>query len=120
MTLQVLRIQKAFYFIPGNASWRLLYGLQLLPGVAVIVESFYMPESPRWLALKGRYSECLEVLRKVHNSHEDRSFYEREFHQIRAQIEHDKAAKLGVKKILTKKSYIRRISLIVGFFFALQ
>ena len=70
--------------------------------------------------MKGRYDECLAVLKKVHNTHKDHQFYEREFHQIRAQIEHDKAAKLGLKKIFTKRSYVRRIALIVSFWFAVQ
>jgi MFS family permease len=92
----------AFYFIKGNASWRLLFGLQFVPATIVFIGSFWMPFSPRWLALKGRYDECLEVLRKIHDNQEDHAFYEKEFHQIRAQIEQEKAEKLGLIDIFRK------------------
>lgn len=111
----------AFYFIPGNASWRLLFGLQFIPGIAMLVASRWMPFSPRWLAYVGRYEEAREVLRLMHSeSPEGEHFYEVEFVQIKAQIEQDKAEKLGVKQIFTRRSYAKRIALIAGFFFAQQ
>ena len=30
----------AFYFVSGNISWRLLFGLQFVPGVAMLLGSF--------------------------------------------------------------------------------
>jgi hypothetical protein len=35
--------------IPGNNSWRVATALQVIPGVILIVASFTIPESPRWL-----------------------------------------------------------------------
>lgn len=80
----------------------------------------FKPFSPRWLALVGRYDECLETLRKIHGTHEDPTFHGKEFHQIRAQIEQDKAEKLGIIGIFRRKSYARRVGLIALFFFAQQ
>lgn len=105
----------AFYFIPGNASWRTLFGLQLLPGLCMLIGSFWMPFSPRWLVYVGRYDEALETLNKIH-PHTAST----EFHQIKAQIEHDKANKLGIKDVFRKPSYMRRIALVAGFFFFQQ
>ena len=105
-----------FYFIPGQASWRLLFGLQVLPGAGMLIASFWMPFSPRWLALKGRYDESLEVLKRIHGGHQDDTFYKQEFHQIKTQIELDKEEQLGLKAIFSKPSYRRRILLVMGFF----
>lgn len=76
-----------------------------------------MPRSPRWLVLVGRDDEALEVLQKIHSGPgQSADFYKAEFHQIKAQIELDKEKKLGLKHILTKPSYRKRLALIVGFF----
>ena len=39
-----------FYFIQGNAAWRVLLGIQLVPACGMLLASFWMPFSPRWYA----------------------------------------------------------------------
>lgn len=104
-------------FVPGNAAWRLLLGLQLVPSTAMLIGSFWMPFSPRYLALKGRYEECREVLKKMHGTEHDDEFYLREYHQIMAQTEYEKEERLGLKSILTRPSYRKRLTLVVTFAF---
>lgn len=53
-------------FIPGTASFRILWGLQMIPGVGLFVLMPLLPESPRWLASKDRWDECLDILANVH------------------------------------------------------
>ncbi|KAH0844040.1 hypothetical protein AYO21_02202 [Fonsecaea monophora] len=110
------------YFIPGNAAFRILFGFQLLPGLCMLAGSPWMPESPRWLALTDRYEDCLAVLKRIHGNEKDDSdsFFAREFHQIRAQIELEKRDKIGVKDIVMKPSYRRRVVLIMAFYFFQQ
>ncbi len=74
--------------------------------------SFIMPESPRFLAYVGRYEEAREVLKKMHGTGLEEDFYLREFHQIKAQIELDKAERLGMKAIWRKPSYRKRFLLV--------
>lgn len=73
-----------------------------------------MPFSPRWLLLKERNEEALVVLQKMHGGLRDDTFYLREYHQIKAQIELDKREHLGVSSILSKKSYRKRLIIVVG------
>lgn len=113
------------YFVQGNTSWRVLFGLQYLPAAVLFLFSFWMPESPRWLSLKGRHAEALETLRRLHGSdsvgeHDESSSYYQEFVQIRAQIEEEKTHTGSWRKILRKRSYLRRFALICGFFFFQQ
>lgn len=113
-----------FYFIRGNVAWRLLLGLQLVPPIVMLVGSYWMPFSPRWLAYKGRYDECREVLRRIHQTstpnsgqedEEEDEFYMREYQQIRAQVELDKEEKLGMKAIWNRPSYRKRFLLVCLF-----
>jgi hypothetical protein len=110
----------AFYFIKGNASWRVLFGLQYLPGFMMLAGSFFMPESPRWLVLRDRYDDAQKVLRRMHSNEHDETFYVLEFQQISAQIEYEKSQHFGVLAIFKKKSYFRRVALICTFFFFQQ
>lgn len=81
-----------------------------------------MPESPRWLALTDRYDECLAVLQRIHGDKHDASntFYAREYHQIRAQIELEKEQQVGITDIVRKASYRKRVLLIMTFYFFQQ
>jgi hypothetical protein len=110
------------YFVKGNAGFRILFGFQLLPGICMLIGSLWMPESPRWLALKGRYDHCLAVLKQIHGDKNDESdsFYAREFHQIRAQIELENSERVSVWDIVKKASYRRRVLLIMAFYFFQQ
>lgn len=106
-----------FYFIKGNAAWRTLLGIQLVPAALMLIASFWMPSSPRWLVMKGRDDEALEVLKKLHagvEGHED-DFYIKEYHQIRTQYQIDKANKLGLLAIIKTPSYRKRMYLIMTF-----
>ncbi|QED38614.1 sugar porter family MFS transporter [Antarcticibacterium arcticum] len=62
------------YFI-GNAAtpeeniqdgWRYMLWSELIPSLSFLVLLFFVPRSPRWLALKGQKSKALEVLVKIH------------------------------------------------------
>lgn len=82
----------------------------------MLVGSYFMPRSPRWLVLVGRDEEAREVLKRIHGGGQDEDFYISEFHQIKAQIELDKAEQLGLKHIFLRPSYRKRVLLVMGFF----
>lgn len=46
-------------------NWRWMLGVETLPAVLYFFALLFVPESPRWLALRRRESEALEVLEKV-------------------------------------------------------
>lgn len=51
--------------LPPHINWRLMLGLAGLPAIAVAVGVLAMPESPRWLVMKGRLGEAKQVLISV-------------------------------------------------------
>ena len=46
-------------------NWRWMLGIETLPAVAYLFALSLVPESPRWLAMRGRDAEATEVLGRV-------------------------------------------------------
>lgn len=46
------------------ARWRWMLGVEALPAVAYLLSLVAVPESPRWLAMRGRAGEALRVLER--------------------------------------------------------
>ncbi|XP_047047901.1 polyol transporter 5-like [Lolium rigidum] len=52
----------AFSALPAHLSWRLMFAAGVVPTVFLAAGVLTMPESPRWLAMKGRTDEAKAVL----------------------------------------------------------
>jgi len=48
-------------------SWRWMFLIGFFPGLILLTGMFFLPETPRGLAGKGRWEECKKVLAKVEN-----------------------------------------------------
>ena len=52
-------------FVLPSASWRLLVGLSAVPSIVQLILTVLLPESPRWLAMRGREVEALAASTKL-------------------------------------------------------
>ncbi|RCV19039.1 hypothetical protein SETIT_3G351900v2 [Setaria italica] len=52
----------AFSGLPAHLSWRVMFAAGVVPPVFLAVGTLTMPESPRWLVMKGRVAEAKAVL----------------------------------------------------------
>lgn len=78
-------------FINGTAAFRVPWGLQMIPAIILFIGLFFLPESPRWLARKDRWDECLNVLALVHGKgNVDNAFVKHEFAEIQAMCEFER------------------------------
>ena len=50
------------YLLAGTQDWRLMFGTAAIPAAVLLVGAFFLPNSPRWLLLKGKKDKALEVL----------------------------------------------------------
>ncbi|KAL8999966.1 MAG: hypothetical protein Q9188_005777 [Gyalolechia gomerana] len=78
-------------FVDGTAAFRIPWGLQMIPAMALFGAMFFLPESPRWLARKDRWEEAHAVLTLVHSKGDpDSPFVRRELQEIREMVEFEK------------------------------
>jgi MFS transporter, putative metabolite:H+ symporter len=56
-----------FFLVPVY-GWKAMFVLGLIPSVLTIPLRWFMPESPRWLASKGRIAEADAVVKLLENS----------------------------------------------------
>ena len=49
----------------GDWNWRWMLGVEALPAIFYFCALFFVPESPRWLAMNKRDDEALDILEKV-------------------------------------------------------
>jgi MFS family permease len=111
-----------YYATSANPSfaWRFPLAMQCLWPTVLLVASFWIPRSPRWLLQKGHRDEAWMVLQRLRGSLADPEdlIAKEEFYQTQQQLAMDstKLAKLGVSPwtaVMKVKSYRKRM--IVGF-----
>ncbi|KAL7270846.1 hypothetical protein RUND412_006438 [Rhizina undulata] len=56
-----------------DLSWRFILGLGAVPAMFQAVFMFFMPETPRWLVMKGRRTEAGKVIEKVYGGVNERT-----------------------------------------------
>jgi len=49
----------------GQSGWRWMFGVTAIPSLLFLAATFFVPESPRWLATKGRNQHALRVLGRL-------------------------------------------------------
>ncbi|MFC3549884.1 sugar porter family MFS transporter [Lysobacter cavernae] len=52
----------------GQAAWRWMFWMQALPSLAFLLLLLFIPESPRYLVVKGRKADALAVLTRLYGS----------------------------------------------------
>ncbi|GAA1494415.1 sugar porter family MFS transporter [Curtobacterium herbarum] len=96
----------------GHGVWRVMLAVCALPAIALFVGMLRVPESPRWLASKGRNAEALDVLRQIRS--DDRAEAEIEdikrSNELEAQIQHES----GWRTLLGNKWLIRIVLIGAG------
>ncbi len=91
-------------FPDHGASWRYMLVLATLPALVLFFGMLFMPESPRWLILNGRFKEGFQVLLRVRTP----SDAELEFAEIKEFAEHEKNQRRSSFKDLSVP-WIRRL-----------
>jgi len=71
---------------PNTVSWRFPIAAQVIWVVPAIILLPFLPESPRWLILKGREQEALEVIAALNDQEPQAEDVRQEFLQIKDAI----------------------------------
>jgi MFS family permease len=96
----------------GEHNWRWMLGVQTIPAALYFTLLLFVPESPRWLLLKGRDEQALQVLSRVggeSQAHEN-------LQQIRKNLT-SKPASRGFRGLLDRRvRFIMLVGLGLAFF----
>jgi hypothetical protein len=52
----------------GQFRWRFCFASQIIPVVLIIIGSFLIPESPRWLVKVGREREAYDIIAAIRSN----------------------------------------------------
>lgn len=94
-----------FLLDSGEHNWRWMLGVQTIPALAYLLLLLLVPESPRWLLMKGREEDARLVLTRIGGQSQAQSL----LHSIRDSLGHT-TAKRSFRQLLDGR--IRRVMLI--------
>ncbi|KAJ5172091.1 hypothetical protein N7492_004684 [Penicillium capsulatum] len=119
--------------MPGEASFRLPFGLQMVTATILGAGIHFFPYSPRWLALVNRPEDCLQSLTKLRGLPSSDERIQAEFHGIMSEMtfqnlaqqkQHPGASGLKLELMLWsdlfRKKYWRRTAIGTGVAFFQQ
>ncbi|KAF2092538.1 sugar transporter family protein [Rhizodiscina lignyota] len=103
-------------------GWRGPLAFTTIPAIVVALGALWIPESPRFLLMKGEHEQAWTVLSRLHRDADDPDELaaHEEFYQMRVQIEYERSNPSGYWGILTTKSYRHRAFLACFVQFAAQ
>ncbi|KAI0706643.1 general substrate transporter [Earliella scabrosa] len=105
-------IQFGCSYIDGLASWRIPWGLQMIPGMILGTGMLLLPESPRWLIDHDRESEALEILADLHGKGDpNNELVQLEFHEIKDQVRFERTEGAKSYLDLLRPGIFRRVTL---------
>lgn len=71
----------------SQMSFRTAWGIQMIPGAILFLGMLFLEESPRWLAQKGHWDECLRVIAQIQSKgDQDAEVVKIEFEEIKEVI----------------------------------
>ncbi|KAF2212746.1 hypothetical protein CERZMDRAFT_40536 [Cercospora zeae-maydis SCOH1-5] len=76
-----------FYFLEGSVRWRFPIAFQSFFTVLVMIGLFVLPDSPRWLASKGRMSEAKDIIARLRGKELDDPDVRMELQNIKESLE---------------------------------
>lgn len=92
-------------FIQGVGSFRLAWGLQMIPGIFLILGVLSLPESPRWLAGHDQWEEAERILQAL-NKKADQEKIMTEIAELKESVVLDQLAKdTTYLDLFRKKNY---------------
>ena len=104
----------ALLHTPG--IWRYMLAIAMVPGVLLLVGTFFVPASPRWLASKGRFDEAQATLERLRDTPAEAQ------KEVEAMKAHDQQARkrASVRELLSQRWVIKLLFIGVGLGFTAQ
>ncbi|MCG8371929.1 MAG: sugar porter family MFS transporter, partial [Balneolales bacterium] len=101
-------------FITEETAWRWMLGIETIPAVIYFVFLFFIPNTPRWLFMRGKLEQAKQVLASFHGA----KHAEEEFKEIEQSLKAESTTqKTGIHVLFDKRlRFVLTIGLIIGVF----
>jgi sugar porter (SP) family MFS transporter len=112
----VAGIMSAYFIDYGLATigaWRWMFALSAVPAAAVGLLLLRLPDTPRWYAMKGRWDEAAQTLRRIDPDMD----VDAELTDIRAAL---RAERGGSIREMLRPPYLRATLFVIGLGFLIQ
>ncbi|WP_282368063.1 sugar porter family MFS transporter [Pseudomonas sp. PS02290] len=104
----------ALLHTPG--IWRYMLAIAMVPGVLLLIGTFFVPPSPRWLASKGRFDEAQQVLEQLRDT---KDTAKREVEEMKTQ-EKEAHKRVAARELLRQPWVLKLLLIGVGLGFTAQ
>jgi SP family galactose:H+ symporter-like MFS transporter len=108
LTLGIFLASLVGLFFTSSGDWRGMFSTALVPGMIMFVGCFFLSDSPRWLAMKGRFDQAYKVLKKTRCTDDAR----RELVQMRNAVESGRQGFDSAKINIWQRRYMVPICLV--------
>lgn len=108
----------AFYYAKDPvAQWRSPLGIALIWPIMMLAILPFVPESPRFLLMKGRVDEARDIVMRLHAipGDEDQEFARGEFYQMQKQADFDRTQSVSYVRICHAVGILNANDRIVGY-----
>lgn len=90
--------------LESTGSWRMMLIVLLIPSVIMLIGTLTLPESPRWMALVGRFKDAENILKKIRSNPQEIEF---ELSEIKEAVQ----TKSSGSSLLTKGYFLKVVLL---------
>jgi hypothetical protein len=73
----------------SSAQWRIPLAVQVIPGGLLFLSMFLVWESPRWLAERGRWEDCITTLSRIRQLPPDHPYIQTEAEDMKIQLDRE-------------------------------
>jgi len=99
--ISVTNVYIAKVFVNATVALPLMFGVVAAFALLMLFTSFFLPESPRWLMLKGKKQQAIKVLKRTFNTQKEVDLEIKEIEQVLAET---KGASF---KVIFKKHFVK-------------
>ena len=92
-----------FSYLPGGVSWRVPLALQFIFIVILYATVPWLPESPRWLVMKGRFDEAEQVLADLEGSEKEDPYIQTQLSEIKFAADYERDHAVRIRDLIRGK-----------------